>query len=106
MNIQFFNYSKIGSIILSVSSGDESIEEDVSESVYETTLEGKVNHSNKLMTDVSDYDLRTMVNAVKELMGYRKRTYDSSDLIKSLFEKLPDDVRSELIEELHVEYHL
>ena len=109
MNIQYFKYAKstyANSIIMSITSSDDEIEVDMSEWVYEITPEGKVNYSNKLMKDVSDYDLGTMVNGVKELMEYRQRTFDSSDLIKALFEKLPDDVRSELLKELNVEYHL
>ena len=103
MNIEYFKYTD--DIVMSVSLLEDSIEEEITENVFGTTSEGKIDYSNKLMRDVSDYNLDIMVRAVKGLIGYRKRTYDSSEVIKALFEKLPDDVRMELIETLNAEYN-
>lgn len=84
------------SIIISSSQIEEEIIETVTENLYEIDEFGKKNMRNKIGEDVSTEILENFNNALWELIEERTRDFDSADLIKALWDKLPYHKQQEL----------
>lgn len=80
------------------------IVEDISHSIYGKKEDGKTDYTKYLGTDIEDESLRQFTEVMEEITYYRNAPFDSSDLIKRLFEKLPDDVCQNLLKELNESY--
>lgn len=80
------------------------IEEDISETFYAKNENGKTNYSKRLGCDITNDAMKKILQVSEDLLYYREKDYDSSELIKQCFNKLPDDVRQNLIKELSDEY--
>lgn len=80
------------------------IVEDISHSIYGKKEDGKTDYTKYLGTDIEDESLRQFTEVMEEITYYRNAPFDSSDLIKRLFEKLPADTRKNLLKELNDEY--
>jgi hypothetical protein len=55
-------------------------------------------------SDVSDEALDIFSTVTEDLIYYRQKEYDSSNLIKQLFDKLSEVMQTGLLEELNKEY--
>ena len=80
------------------------IVEDIESRTYPKDDNGKtiidLNPKRDIKTDVIDQ----IANVLNDMIYYREEEYDSSDLIKRLFEKLPSNVAMELSGFITAEY--
>ncbi|MCB9019229.1 MAG: hypothetical protein H6546_02765 [Chitinophagales bacterium] len=100
MEISFNNsyYSKD----VKLSHGDTDITIDVGEREWEMMEDGEMKC---IMRDVSDEAMEKFTQMMAEMVYSRKREFDSSDLIETLFEKLPTDKAVELAARLKEQYY-
>jgi len=80
------------------------IEEDVSETIYGKKEDGKPDFTKRLGKDITNEAMNLFGTVMYDMAYYRESPYDSSDLIKTLFEKLPDNKRQELLKTLMKDY--
>lgn len=79
------------------------IVEDIEIRIYSKDENGKTIFSNpKIDIDVDAID--QIVETLDNIIYYRKAEYDSSTLIESLFEKLPQSVAESLSKKMHEIY--
>lgn len=86
--------------------GNVTVSEDVEERIYPKKENGKSDFTKSPQRDISDNTIEQFVNVLDDLICYREREFDSSGLIKRLFEKLPETVASELYLKLKREYDI
>ena len=55
-------------------------------------------------TDISNEVLEKYVSVLDDLIHFRSNTFDSSELIERLFDKLPEDKRAKLFFDLNNNY--
>lgn len=77
--------------------------EDIESRQYSKDENGKVIFSNP-KRDVSTDAIETFVSVLQDMIHYREETFDSSGLIESLFEKLPQNVAIDLAKQLNKDY--
>ncbi len=75
--------------------------ESVMETLYERDSEGKNIWNKRLGTDVSDDAMYTYSTIVSEMTEHREKPYDNSELIMTLFEKLTDEQKMEMMERVY-----
>lgn len=80
------------------------VEEDIDERIYSKLPDGKSDFSKPPLRDVSDDCMAQFVNILDDLVYYRERDYDSSELIKRLFDKLPADIAQSLSKSLYEQF--
>lgn len=85
-----------------VTADNVKIEEDVEEREYAKKEDGKTDFSRIVIRDIKDEYMHMIANLMQDMAYYRERPYDSSGLIKHLFEKLPNEVADSLVRELHI----
>lgn len=76
------------------------IEEDISETIYGKKEDGKPDFMKRLGKDITNEAMKQYVNLLDEIVYLREADYDSSELIKTLFERVPEDKRQSLLKEL------
>lgn len=77
---------------------------DVEERIYEKTPEGKSDFSKAPLRDIETDALKQFDTLLSEMIYYRERPYDSSQLIELLMDKLPEGKAAELIGRLSKTY--
>ncbi len=82
---------------LVVTDTNVNIEEDLTEGLYTLKEDGKKDFNKRLGYDVTDVGLDLLVKPLEDLAYYREREYDSSALIATLFDKLPEDKQTALL---------
>lgn len=82
------------------------ISEDIEERIYAKNEDGKINFMKRLGTDVTDEAMQKYSRLLEDILYYREKEYDLSDLIESSFEKLPPVIADSLVEELYKKYKL
>ena len=75
------------------------VREDIEERTYQTKEDGRTDFSTGIREIKTDA-LERIANVLYDMIEHRIAEFDSSELINSLFEKLPPHVRSELIKEI------
>lgn len=80
------------------------INEGISHSVYEMKEDGKPNYGHRIGDDIDDDAMKQFATVMEDITYYRESPFDSSSLIKVLFEKLPEDIRKKLLDELNNDY--
>jgi len=80
------------------------IEESILERVYGKTEEGKTNFNQLLIEDVEDPILEQFTKLTDELLYYRQRDFDASELILTAFAKLPEEKIKKVLDELNNDY--
>jgi hypothetical protein len=80
--------------------------EDIEERVYPKTAEGKPDFKQPPNRDISTDAMDTIANLFGDMAYYRKADYDSSSLIETLFEKLSETCRADLLERLNNSYEI
>lgn len=88
-----------GSLTVIVTAENVKIEEEVTEGIY-AIKDGKEDYSKRIGSQVASEHLTTFVNVLDDLIYQRETPFDSSSLIKSLFDKLPEDKMELLVNEL------
>lgn len=79
------------------------VEFSVSEGIY-VEVEGKKDYKQRTGNDITDESLNLLAKPLEDLIYYRKRDFDSSELIKQLFDKLPVERKKELLDALNGYY--
>ena len=82
------------------------VDEDIEERIYPKLENGKTDFSKPPLRCVITSSLTQIVDVLDTLIDFRKREYDSSDLIKGLVEKLPEKERVDLLKKLVEDYDL
>lgn len=72
--------------------------ETVFEGVYAVKEDGKKDYNKRLGDDVTEEGLNLLAKPLEDLIYYRKTEYDSLELIKQLYARLPDEKAKELFE--------
>lgn len=80
------------------------IEENILERIYEKDENGKTNFSKLKVEDITDEILTQYTSLLDELFFYRKRDFNSSEMIEQAFDKLPEDIQQALLEKLNKDY--
>lgn len=80
------------------------VEEDIEQRIYSKTEDGKTDFKTPPKRDIQDAALIQITSLLDDMMYYREREFDSEDLIRRLFDKLPEEVRQELVQDLYKEY--
>ena len=103
MNIEYIerNYSKI----IKITADNVNIEEDVEFREYAKKEDGKIDWTRNVCRDISDEYMNMIARVMSDMAYYRERPYDSSQLIRQLFERLPSEAASELVHRLNKEYN-
>ncbi len=89
---------------LEIKADNVHISEDIEERIYSKTLEGKTDFITPPKRDIKTDEINKIDRLLQDMIYYRKAEYDSSDLIKLLFEKLPAKVSCVLSNELANQY--
>jgi len=74
---------------------------DITQRLYDVDESGKSILKGK---DISDLDLDKFVRFMEDLVYYRDREFDSTELICGLFQKMPQDKAEELLNKLNADY--
>lgn len=82
------------------------IVEDIESREYPKDENGKSIITLNPKRDIKTEVLEQFVNVLDDMIYYREAEFDSSDLIERLFEKLPQEVRDNLIKELNKDYDI
>jgi hypothetical protein len=104
MNIKIERGNAIG-LELVIEAENVKISYDIEAREYDRDINGKL-LSVFPKRDVSTDALDKFTKVLDDMIYYREAEYDSSDLIKRLFEKLPSDVASKLHKFLEDTYDL
>ena len=78
--------------------------EDISETIYALKEDGKKDINKRLGKDITEDAMSQFVRFMDDLVYYREKEFDSSDLVERLVEKLPEEKRQELLKKLF-SYH-
>lgn len=89
---------------LIIKADNVNIEEDIETREYQKGEDGKANYSLAPNRDISTESIDMMTGVLEDMIYYRKKDYDSSELIKSLFLRLPQGAAEKLASYLHSEY--
>lgn len=82
------------------------VEEDIEQRIYSKTEDGKTDYSKPSKRDINTDILDQFIRVVDDLIECRVEKYDSSSLIESLFDKLPDDSIQKLLSKLNRDYEV
>lgn len=92
--------------VLVVEADDVKIEQDIETRTYQKNTLGEVDFRISPKRDVDSKAIDQLVAVLYDIIYYyRNEPYDSSDLIKVMFDKLPPDIASRLSDELHNDYY-
>ena len=80
------------------------ITEDIEDRIYPKTESGKTDFKTLLKRDIKTNVLEQFTSVLDDMIYYREKDFDSSDLIERLFEKLPQEVANNLIVKLEQNY--
>ena len=80
------------------------VEEDISAAIYALKEDGKKDFTKRLGEDIKDEYVAKFVRALDDIIHYREAKFDSSDLVKNLFEKLPEEKQQELLKRFVKDY--
>lgn len=78
--------------------------ESISSSVYDKKEDGKPDYKKFLRNDIDDAIMRQFSSVMEDITYYREEPYDTSSLIEVLFEKLPNEVRQNILNKLNEDY--
>lgn len=76
------------------------IEEDIEERIYEKKEDGTADLSKPPKRDINDDAIEQFSQVLSDIISYRERNFDSSNLIEELFKKLPQEIAEELSNKL------
>jgi len=76
--------------------------EDIEERTYTHGEHGKIDCTIPPTRDIKTEEIDKFTSILEDMIYYRKAAYDSSNLIKSLFEKLPYEIAIELLPKLTI----
>lgn len=80
------------------------IREDVEERQYFYKEDGKIDLTKGPKRDVKEDAIQTVAQVLEDMVYYREKEVNTSGLIERLFDKLPQDVASELSKKLFKSY--
>lgn len=82
---------------LIIMSDNVRITEDIEERVYSKTAEGKNDFKSTPLRDISNDSLEQITRLLDDMIYFRKRHFNSSELIERLFDKLSEEDREALL---------
>jgi len=80
------------------------VEENISERIYEKDENGKTDFKRLKLEDITDEVIEQFTQLIEELLYYRKRDFDTSELIYQAFNKLPQEKIKAVLEQLNKDY--
>lgn len=80
------------------------ITEDIEERTYPKKEDGKPDFNKSPKRDICDNAVEQFVNVLEDIIYYREKDFDSSNLIERLFEKLPQESCESLLTKLIRDY--
>jgi hypothetical protein len=80
------------------------VTEDVYETIYGTSEDGKIDYGKRLGRDITKDVLDKFCGVTEDLMYYREAEYNSSTLIQQLLNKLPEKEKLEVYKQLKGEF--
>lgn len=80
------------------------ISEDIEDRIYDKKEDGKSDFAKPPFRDINNQSIEMLSNVLSDLIYYRQRDFDSSNLITLLFEKLPVAQRTELVNKIYKDY--
>lgn len=96
--------SKSYGIDIIIEAENVKIVEDISESIYALKEDGKKDFNKRLGKDITDSYMQTFVNLLNDIAYYREADFDSTYLIETLFEKMPQEKAELLFKSLNDKY--
>lgn len=102
MNIEVENRYGFNLII---TADNVKIEEDIEERIYHIKDDGKTDFSKAPERDIKTDSIQMIVRVLDDMVDYRKKELDTSQLIKNLFDKLPQSVANKLSKELYKNFN-
>lgn len=103
MNIELKHSNYFGTELV-FTAENVKIEESLSEAIYAPKEDGSKGLGKRLGTDITDENIEMFTTIMDDIAYYRDKPYDFTDLIKRLFDKMPDDKVESLVEEIKNEY--
>lgn len=89
---------------LKVTAENVNMTENITETEYAIKEDGKIDYSKVIVRDIENSTMDQFSGLMEDLIYYRERPYDSTNLLRSAFEKLPEDKQIELLKELNRDY--
>ena len=86
---------------LIIKADNVNIEEDIEDRIYHKNSEGKSDFTRPPVRDIKTDSLELFTSVLDDMIYYRQAEFDSSSLIYSLFEKLPNNIKTELLTKLN-----
>ena len=80
------------------------VTESLSETLYGKNEDGTKNFKDRLGADVTDGSMETFTRLLSDIVYYRSREFDGTDLALQLIEKMPEEKRSALFIQLQKDY--
>jgi len=96
--------STYGSTYVLVDAENVKIEDCISESEYALKEDGKKDFSKRLGDDITDSDMQIFCSLLDDIVYYRRKPFDTSSLIQSLFDKLPEEKKSGVLKYIESAY--
>ena len=93
-----------GSIDVIIEAENVKIDERISESIYALKEDGRKDFNSRIGEDVTDAYMDKFIRLTNEIAYYRKKDYDSTDLIETLFDKMPQEKAELLFKSLNDKY--
>lgn len=91
-------------IDVTITAENVKIVESISETLYQLKEDGTKDFSKRLGYDVTDSCIKQFVSFMNDVAYYRERPFDSTSLIETLFDKLPEQKQNELWKTLNRKY--
>ncbi len=89
-----------GSIDLEFKADNVHAIETISETKYALKEDGKKDFTKNIGTDIADEYMDMITRLADDAAEYRVAEYDSEGLIKTLFDKLPDNIKQSVVKDL------
>ena len=96
--------SSYGSIDVVIEAENVKINECISKSIYAKKEDGKTDFNKRLGEDITDENMEVFTRLLNDIAYYRKADYDTTDLIETLFEKMPQEKAELLFKNLNKKY--
>lgn len=86
------------SYILKIEDGSYKLELDIEKRAYPIDdISGKIDTKKPVERDIDEQYISKLSRVLEDMIYYRKKEFDSSDLIFHLFQKLPEVKKEELL---------
>lgn len=103
MNIELINSY---GFVLKVTDTNIVINEDIEERDYPKDENGKIIFNKGCKRDIKAEYIYMIAAVLQDMLDYREKPIDTSNLIETAFDKLPEDIQQSLLKILNKRYEL